>query len=212
MFGLRTKLLAGLASLLAILIASIFVANSLLVRYSDSIQHLFHDDYDSAADCQTMKEALEGMVRRAQELATATAGSPTPDLSADPNIAIFEQKLALQSGITDVPGERNATSGLRDAWDKFRRAYLALDEPGRTAEQRRDLYVSLIVPRGIEVRDAAQKIIDMNLAFMESGRTAARAEAERARGAMHWLTVLGIGVAAAIVLLGWIVGWLRQGS
>src|SRR3954449_9214036 len=115
MIGLRTKLLAGLASLLAILIASIFVANSLLVRYSDSIQHLFHDDYDSAADCQTMKEALEGMVRRAQELATtATAGSPVPNLSADPNIAIFEQKLALQSDITDVPDERNVTNGLRD--------------------------------------------------------------------------------------------------
>jgi hypothetical protein len=60
MIGLRTKLLAGLAGLLGILIASIFVANSLLVRYSDSIQHLFHDDYDSAADCQAMKEALEG--------------------------------------------------------------------------------------------------------------------------------------------------------
>jgi PAS domain-containing protein len=51
------------------------------------------------------------------------------------------------------------------------------------------------------VRDAAQKIIDMNLAYMESGRSAARAEAERARGAMHWLAVLGIGVAGAIVVL-----------
>jgi len=199
--GLRSKLLAGLASLLAILVAVAFIANSVLIRYSDSIQHLFHDDYDSAAACQSMKEALEGMVRRAQ-VAIGSPSPAAPPLSADPDIPIFEQKLQLQTAIADVPGERLATDALRGSWDKFRTAYLALDEPpDRTVEQKRSLYVSLVLPRANEVRDRAQKIIDMNLAYMESGRTAARAEAERARGAMHWLAVMGIGIAGAIVLL-----------
>ena len=200
MIGLRSKLLAGLASLLAILIAVAFVANSVLIRYSDSIQHLFHDDYDSAAACQSMKEALEGMVRRAQ-VAINSPSPAAPPLAADPDIPIFEQKLRLQAAIADVPGERAATDALRASWDKFRTAYLSLDQSGRLEEQKRDLYVSVVLPRAIEVRDGAQKIIDMNLAYLESGRSAARAEAERARGAMHWLAVLGIGVAGVIVLL-----------
>src|SRR5262249_10080702 len=158
----------------AILIAVTFLANSVLSRYSDSIQNLFHEDYDSAVACQSMKEALEGMVQRAQ----STRPAPTP-FSSDPNIPIFERKLALQSDITDLPGEREMTNRLRDAWEQFRALYVSLDDPARTESQKRDLVAAEILSRAAEIRAAAQKIIDMNLAYMESARGAARDVAQR---------------------------------
>src|SRR6185437_5505041 len=118
MFGLRMKLLAGLAGLLAILIAVTLLANSVLSRYSQSVEDLFAQDYDSAAYCQSMKEALERLTRRADALAwdvPLSAATSTTTSSAD--IATFNQKLALQSKIANLPGEPAATARLAGAWD-----------------------------------------------------------------------------------------------
>ena len=59
MFGLRLKLLICLGSLLAILITVTLIANSVLSRYSDKMQQLYRNDFESAVACQLMKEAVE---------------------------------------------------------------------------------------------------------------------------------------------------------
>src|SRR5262249_39738223 len=125
MFSLRMKLLAGLGSLLAILITVTLVGNSVLARYSNSIQQLFVEDYDSVAASTAMKESLERMLERAQTRAFESTDSAA--LAGDANIAAFEQQLQAQSRIADVPGEREATERLTDAWRRFRSAYEELD-------------------------------------------------------------------------------------
>jgi two-component system, NtrC family, sensor histidine kinase KinB len=76
-----------------------------------------------------------------------------------------------------------------------------LDDPALDAAKKREILTSRLLPSAAAIRLQAGRIIGMNLADLEAGRGAAHQMAERAARAMHWLAVLGIGVAAAIVLL-----------
>ena len=217
MFSLRMKLLAGLASLLAILIAVTLLGNSVLNRYSNSIHQLFAEDYDSVAATQAMKESLERIVERAQDRAWSIDRPPTLDTatgsravparsnSPDPDIEAFERELELQAHIADVPGEREATEKLADAWREFKDAYLVLADDGRTFAERREVFQQKILPLASEVRTRATAVIDMNLADMEAGRGHARQMAGRARWTMHLLAAIGIAVAGGIVLFAGVV-------
>jgi signal transduction histidine kinase len=208
-FSIRIKLLSGLAGLMAILIAVTLLTHSVLTRYSDSIQQLFHEDYDSATAAQGMKEAMEGLVEsaraRAWQLAAPGKGASdapgAPDVSRERNVAEFERELLAQEQIADVPGERAATTSLASAWKDFLSAYNATTAPGLSPEQRQDRFIHRVLPLATQVRTEAQHIIDMNMADMESGRGAAALRAAHARWAMHTLAVAGIGIAGVILFL-----------
>jgi signal transduction histidine kinase/HAMP domain-containing protein len=213
MFSLRMKLLAGLASLLAILIAVTLLGNSVLNRYSNSIHQLFAEDYDSVAASQAMKESLERMLERAQDRAWNANPSasdesravPARSNSPDPDIEAFERQLEAQAHIADVPGEREATEKLADAWREFKTAYLSLSDDRRSFAERREIFLQRILPTASEVRTRATAVIDMNLADMEAGRGHARQMAARARWTMHLLAAIGIAVAGGIVLFAGVV-------
>src|SRR3954464_1545559 len=112
MFGLRIKLLICLGSLLLILITVTLVANSVLDSYSDRIQSLFRNDFESAVACQNMKEAIENINDLVEKRVWG-------DLSADaasikPMEDEFDKQLARQLNKADLPGEQDATDDLRD--------------------------------------------------------------------------------------------------
>ena len=202
MFGLRIKLLAGLAGLLAILIAVTLLANSVLSRYSQSVEDLFAQDYDSAAYCQSMKEALERLTRSADALAwdlQPPTSSSTSSSGAD--IAAFDQKLELQTHIANLPGEAEATNKLANSWAQFREAYAAVMNPDTSYAHRHQIDLQQLRPLSNDVRNAAQQIIDMNLAHMEFGRGGAHDMTQHARQTMHVLALGGILLAGVIVLL-----------
>src|SRR5947209_6357640 len=103
MFGLRIKLLICLGSLLVILIAVTLVANTVLSRYSDRVQQLYRNDFESAVACQNMKEAIENIDLIVQK---HVWGDVTATLaSAEPMEAEFEKQLTLQSSKADLPSE-----------------------------------------------------------------------------------------------------------
>src|SRR3954462_1508185 len=101
MLSLRTKLLAGLASLMAILIAVTLVSNSIISHYGKSIQNLFHDDYESATACQAMKESVENLTHLAEARIWNNVSVDTTQTASDINE--FNRQLAIQSNIADVP-------------------------------------------------------------------------------------------------------------
>ena len=199
MLGLRAKLLAGLGSLMAILLAVALLSNSIVAHYSDSIQTLFYQDYDSAAACQVMQESVDAVAEQAERRVWGDAHITLA--SAQPAIDQFESEFAIQSKIADVPGEREATDRLKSVWNGFIESHKSLFDPALTETQRRDLLTSQVLPRASEVRSAAQEIIDMNIRYMTSGRGEAKLKAVHARWAMHLLTASGLGVAAVIVIL-----------
>src|SRR3954452_7918564 len=194
MFGIRYKLLAGLGSLLAILIAVTLLANSVLARYSDSIQRLFRDDYSSATACQAMKESLDALVQASLTQAWQPT-RPTLAVAPDPNIQIFERHLATQKTISDLPGERDATNQLAGAWERAKEAHESMSSPDLSPARRQELFLHELLPAAADVRAAAQHIIDMNLANVESGRGAAASTSARARWAMHLLAGVAVAVA-----------------
>jgi signal transduction histidine kinase/HAMP domain-containing protein len=197
--GLRGKLLAGLAGLLAVLIAVTVISNSIIARYSDSIQNLFHDDYGSAAACQAMKEAVESMTAIAER---RVWGDTRASLSlAEPSIDRFNRDLKLQEQIADVPGEAVADEQLRKDWSALVATYQKLFDPALSIDQQRQLYSMTLLPQSQAVRSQAQRLIDMNIRFMTSGRGEARLKATHAHLAMHILTGVGVGIAALIVIL-----------
>jgi signal transduction histidine kinase/HAMP domain-containing protein len=204
MFSLRMKLLAGLGALLGILITVTLLGNSVLARYSNSIQQLFAEDYDSVAASQAMKEALERMLEKGQ--GQAWNGEPaSASVRDDEDVATFERQLALQRTIADVPGEREATDQLGDTWNRFRSTYDLLDDGHLTLERRQQIFVQQILPLAREVRRSATKIIDMNLRTLETGRGSARQKAYHARLTMHLLAAVGIAMAVGIVLVAGVI-------
>src|SRR4051812_4878452 len=101
MFGLRFKLLICLGSLLLILITVTLLANHVLGSYSDRIQLLFRNDFESAAACQAMKEAIENIDQQVQK---RVWGDMSADIaSIKPASDDFERQLERQTGKSDLP-------------------------------------------------------------------------------------------------------------
>src|SRR2546421_6274573 len=139
-FGLRMKLLAWLAAVLGIAIAVMVLANSVLETYSHSVQQLFAQDYDSVAACQVMNESLERLLDRARTRMWDAAAFSKAAAEQDADVAVFEQKLAVQRRISDLPGELDATERLARAWAGFRAGGNALGAAGPSEDQRREFF------------------------------------------------------------------------
>ena len=118
MFGLRIKLLISLGSLLLILIAVTLVANHVLSSYSDQIQQLFRNDFESATACQAMKEAVENIDLKVQ---SRVWGDASVNLnSVQPMIEEFDRQWDIQSKRADLPHELDATMELKRLWQEYR--------------------------------------------------------------------------------------------
>src|SRR4051794_33519183 len=116
MFGLRIKLLICLGSLLLILITVTLVANSVLNSYSERVQQLYRNDFESAMACQSMKEAIENIDLKVQN--RVWGDRLADELSVRPMEDEFEKQLARQNGKADLPGEQQATDELRSLWQR----------------------------------------------------------------------------------------------
>src|SRR5262245_29881326 len=118
MFGLRFKLLICLGSLLLILITVTLLANSVLGSYSDRIQQMFKNDFESALACQYMIEAVENidLIVSGREW-----GDRTKEInSIEPMVADFEKWLSVQATKADLEGEKQATEDLRALWKAYK--------------------------------------------------------------------------------------------
>jgi signal transduction histidine kinase/HAMP domain-containing protein len=199
MFGLRFKLLICLGSLLGILITVTLVANSVLSRYSERMQSLLRNDFESAVACQNMKEAIEDIDLQVQKRVWG-------DVSADVNSIRpmeddFEKQLEIQSGKADLPGEQEATDELRALWQKYKANLPYVFAVEHTDRERRDSYLVSLLPMSRDVRDSAQKLLDMNMSEVASGHGRARQMSAASKYAMHSLLVAGICVSMVIVAL-----------
>jgi len=199
MFGLRIKLLICLGSLLAILITVTLVANSVLSRYSDRVQQLYRNDFESAVACQSMKEAIENIDLAVQKRVWGDVSATL--WSVEPMEGEFEKQLAVQRSKADLPGEESATDDLRALWQKYSANLPYVFAVDRTDSERRDSYMVSLLPLSENVRGAAQKLVDMNMADMVSGHGKARQMSAGAKYAMHSMIVAGVCVAMVIVAL-----------
>src|SRR3954468_753386 len=164
MFGLRIKLLICLGSLLLILITVTLVANSVLDSYSDRIQSLFRNDFESAVACQNMKEAIENIDHQVQKRVWGDLSADAASIKTAQDV--FDRELARQTNKADLPGEQEATNELRNLWQSYRVNLPYVFSLDRTSQNRRDSYEITLMPLSRNVRDAAQKLVQMNMTDM----------------------------------------------
>lgn len=198
MIGLRSKLLLGFGGMLVIVISVGLIAQTVIEHYSQAVQKSYHEDYESVAVCQAMKESVERMDLQAQNMLWGIAIDDR--LLADAR-GKFEIELSTQRRDSTLPGEASATDVLAREWSQYLQSFQQLREHRLSEPQRRDLYLNQVLPQSRTVRSATQRLIDMNVASILSVPVKAQASAQRAHWVMRTLTVSGVAIALLFAAL-----------
>jgi len=189
---LRTRLLLAQAPLAAGLVLVGVVALTTLQSLGESSQLILRDNFRSVLAAQRMKEAAERVDSAALFLA---AGRPDrAEEQAPPNVAAFELQLQVQERNITEPGEAEATERLRSAWNQ----YVAIHEAyrrihGETELRRR--YFEEMQPAFVRVKNAAERVLEINQDAMLLKSEQARTTAERNRSLLLLAIVAALGVA-----------------
>ena len=114
------------------------------------------------------------------------------------SISEFEKNFRFQQGNVTVPGEQEATDRLTERWAAYLGSVPRFLETD-TDNGRRMVYRDRLLPRSQEVRDAAQKIIELNLDNMVSVDGQARLRAIETRRTMVFLVLSGVAIAVIFI-------------
>ncbi|MDB5292538.1 MAG: multi-sensor signal transduction histidine kinase [Phycisphaerales bacterium] len=195
MTSLRNKLWLGFGSLSAILVAVGVLSIVVLARYSHTLERVFRENYDSAVYSDGMKQSLDDLNLRAQQMIWDEPDARRID--AAQSRARFDQCLRAQLGNCNLPGELETTRRLGDAWEQYRAHYAAFDNV--PAEKRAQLYRQDLLPRYKDLKRTAQQIADMNVTSMVSVDGQARRTLLHVRSALIILVVAGTALAALVL-------------
>ena len=198
----KTKLIIAFGGLIAILAVVGALTVGTLNESGKAIDRILRENYDTIVACYKMQDALERLDRSAE----VSLGQGCPDLISRMNKPgrEFEKNLKFQQGNVTVPGEQELTDQLTSTWIDYRRE---LEHFYRTAQNSGkpslEAYRQALWPRSQEVREAAQKIIELNLQNMVSTDGQLHKKAAQTRNAMLFLLFIGItGALGFIVLVG----------
>jgi NtrC-family two-component system sensor histidine kinase KinB len=197
MFGLRAKLLLGFGVLLGVFLVTGALGLNLLSHFSGTVDRVFHENYDSVAYGQNMKDALDQIAEALRD------GQSAPGVKGqvDAAQAGFEDNLRLEAGNITVPGEQEAVNDLTHSWTSFRNAYRAFlasapEAAGTSLSTRSSLHQA-----AQQVKKDAQRIIDLNLQNIVSADGEIRHDATRSRLMMIALLVSGVILAGLVMAL-----------
>lgn len=197
--NLRTKLTIAFCGPVAILIVVGLVSVRTVNQSSKAIERIFRENYDSVAACLKMRDAIGRLDRIAQ----ASLLEGIADLHEDSKSVIleFEKNLAFQQGNVTVPGEQELTDQLTELWRSCRSEFKNLFRLPASGNARRDFYRNKLLPRSQEVRDVAQRIIDINLENMISVDGQARQQAVETNRTMIVLVFSGVVLAIILIMI-----------
>jgi len=196
--GIRTKLVMALGGLLLIVAAVGVVSIHTLNESSQAIERILRENYDSVAACDNMKFALDKLDRLAASLLwenPADAGARSESIRGE-----FEQNLRFQQGNVTIAGEQELTDSLTASWRRYvqeEKNYCQLAD----FAQRREYYRQRLLPRSLEVREGAQKIIGLNLKNMVAADGQAQLRTAQTRKALYFLLLIAIGMGVGFTLL-----------
>jgi len=196
---LRTRLLLAQAPLAAGLVLVGLVALNTLDTLGQSSQLILRDNFRSVLAAQRMKDAVERVDSAA---AFRAAGRPDKaDEQAPANIRAFESQLEAQERNITEPGEAEATQRLRAAWNEYMAKYEAYRRIPDGQELRRR-YFDELQPAFLRVKDAAERVLEINQDAMLLKSERARGTAERNRTLLLLAisSALGLGLLASVSL------------
>jgi signal transduction histidine kinase/HAMP domain-containing protein len=175
------------------------VALNTLETLSQSSQLILRDNFRSVLAAQRMKDAAE----RVDSAATfRAAGRPEKaDARAPASIQGFESQLEAQERNITEPGEAEATRRLRAVWNEYVTKYQAYSRV-RDQQELRRRYFDELEPAFLHVKDAAERILEINqdAMLLKSERARATAERNRTLLLLAILSALGLGLLVSVML------------
>jgi signal transduction histidine kinase len=207
--SIRAKLWVGAGGLLLILTAVTILCLAVLTHYSGALRRTFRENYGSVVYCDEMKAALDRLNEDAMSRAFSSpaSGAHAGGIDAASERERFEVNLRGQINNAFLPAEPERSRHIRELWSVYASHYDAFDEAdGRGALA--DAYRADLLPQYVLVRDAIQRVSDMNLAHMrrvDDGVTRTMLTVRRA------LVVLLAGAAGfAILFLAAVGRWIVE--
>jgi len=189
---LRTRLLLAQAPLAVGLILVGLVALNTLETLGQSSQLILRDNFNSVLAAQRMKDAVERVDSAA--LFRAAGRPDKADEQAPPNIRAFEAQLEAQERNITEAGEAEATQRLRKSWNDYMAMLEAYRRIGDEKELRRR-YFDEQQPAFLRVKEAAERVLEINQDAMLLKSERARSTAESNRTLLSLAIVLALGLA-----------------
>ncbi|WZO99299.1 ATP-binding protein [Isosphaeraceae bacterium EP7] len=195
--SLRSRLLLGIAPLLAIIVGLGLWAVVMFSRLGGDIDVILRENYKSVLAAQNMRDTLERMdsallfaIGGQEEVAASQFRGSRPG---------FEANLRSEQGNVTLPGEEELAEEIAARYAE----YLALSEeffaipPVETARRTR-LYFGRILPEFKRIKDRADDVLRLNQRNMEDMDRRARASAS---SAVRWMVLAVAGSAIVATLI-----------
>src|SRR5438067_5910984 len=197
--SLRAKLLAAQVPLAVVLLVLGAVSLRTLSDLGRSSQRILKDNYRSVLAAQRMMDALQRVDSAA--FFGAAGRADKAEAQAPASLRAFEEELAVQENNITEPREAAATHDLRALWDDYRAKYDRFRTLDREKEARRS-YFAVMEPAFLGVKQAAQRILEINQDAMVAKSDEARRIGERNRALLLFSTVaaLAVGILASVSL------------
>jgi len=190
---MRKRILIGLVPLLLLLVATGCYAIVLFSRLGGAIDVILRENYVSVVASQNMKESAERM-DSALNFTLADQWDLARKMYSD-NLPLFEQNLDTELHNITLPGEQELAFKVRDLHQQYvQKAKTFFATPD--LNQRRAMYFSQMLPLFTEIKDTAQKILEINQQNMIDADHQARALS--ATSIRYMLIAMAAGLVGAL--------------
>jgi len=197
MFGLRQKLSLGFGGLLVIIVLIGTQSIRELSELGPSIDVILRENYRSVIACQHMKESLERMDDVA--LFNMLGYEKLENESITTYERDFEKALRVELNNVTLPQEGEKANLIKKLFSQYKATIQDVIRPSLSAEARRDVYFTKLLPLFQQIKKTAEEIHHMNQDNMSEANDRARAKAAAARQRMYFLLFTGAMIAAGFI-------------
>jgi len=193
---LNRRLLLGIAPVLVIFLAVGIYAIFLFSKLGGAIDVILRENYQSVVASQNMKEASE---RMDSGLLFMLGGEEERGKQLfRQNTPVFEKNSDVESRNITLPGEGDLENKVRQLHAKYMNAAAKFIALSPTDPARRALYFDQLLPTFSEVKETANRILELNQKNMVEANNEARRQSRDASQYMIGTLLTGFIVATGV--------------
>ena len=193
---LNRRLLLGIAPVLVIFLAVGIYAIFLFSKLGGAIDVILRENYQSVVASQNMKEASE---RMDSGLLFMLGGEEERGKQLfRQNTPVFEKNSDVESRNITLPGEGDLENKVRQLHAKYMNAAAKFIALSPTDPARRALYFDQLLPTFTEVKETANRILELNQKNMVEANNEARRQSRDASQYMIGTLLTGFIVATGV--------------
>ena len=206
MLNIKHKFLVGLIALLAL----IFIIGVIMIiqvkHLGSSIDVILRENYQSVVLCQRFNETLEKIN---EDFLRAFAGDAEIAAgSSDSRLEELEKIWKAERANVTVSGEKELVEQVAILLADYSRCIRRITSPNLSPEKRRALYGSVVYPQAANLRELANKILELNQNNMIIANNHARNAASHFYNRM--LLVLFGCIAFAVCQMLFLQHWITK--